>query len=165
MPERIREVIADTSPLRYLHQVELLELLPTLYGSVTLPQAVAEELANGRAREVDVPDPALCPWMQVRPVGAPFLALPRAMGPGEQAALTLASRTPNSLLLLDDGLARRQARLLGIAFTGTLGVLLKARDGGHLTAIAPVLDRLEELRFRLHPRTRAAVLKLAGEAS
>jgi hypothetical protein len=35
------EVITDTSPIQYLHQVNLLELLPKLYGQIIMPQAVA----------------------------------------------------------------------------------------------------------------------------
>ncbi len=40
----MREVIADTSPIQYLYQTNLLELLPTLYKQVLMPQAVADEL-------------------------------------------------------------------------------------------------------------------------
>jgi predicted nucleic acid-binding protein len=53
---------------------------------------------------------------------------------------------------------------LHLTATGTLGVLFKAKETGHLPAVAPVLDRLEYLRFRLDPETRRAVLELAGEA-
>lgn len=61
------------------------------------------------------------------------------------------------------GLARRHARLLGLTITGTLGVLLRAKNEGFLPAVAPVVDKLEQLGFRLAPETRAAVLRLAGE--
>ena len=54
--------------------------------------------------------------------------------------------------------------MLNLALTGTLGVLLKAKETGLLPAVAPVLERLEHLRFRLDPETRQAVLRLAGEA-
>jgi predicted nucleic acid-binding protein len=60
-------------------------------------------------------------------------------------------------------LARRYARLLNLTLTGTLGVLLKAKETGLLPAVAPVLDRLQKLRFRLDAETRQAVLRLAGE--
>jgi predicted nucleic acid-binding protein len=61
-------------------------------------------------------------------------------------------------------LARRYARLLNLTLTGTLGVLLKAKETGLLPAVAPVLDRLQKQRFRLDAETRQAVLRLAGEA-
>jgi predicted nucleic acid-binding protein len=47
--------------------------------------------------------------------------------------------------------------------TGTLGVLLKGKQLGYLNAIAPELDRLDRLKFRLSAATRAVVLKLANE--
>jgi len=54
--------------------------------------------------------------------------------------------------------------MLKLTLTGTLGVLLKAKETGLLPAVALVLDRLEHLRFRVDPETRQAVLRLAGEA-
>jgi uncharacterized protein len=53
---------------------------------------------------------------------------------------------------------------LNLTLTGTLGVVLKAKETGLLPAVAPVLDRLQTLRFRMDPETRQAVLRLAGEA-
>ncbi len=40
----MREVISNTSPLQYLYQAELLDLLPALYGTIV-------ELAEGRTRK------------------------------------------------------------------------------------------------------------------
>jgi len=164
VPEAVRRIIADTSPLQYLFQVGLLDLLPTLYSHVTIPEAVASELAEGRARGVSVPDPAAYPWISVASVrGLELLSLAPGLGPGEREALALAAQSPGSLLLIDDPLARRHARLMNLTFSGRLGVLLRAKEAGHLPAVAPVLDQLEALRFRLDPATRANVLRLAGE--
>ena len=41
-------VICDTSPLQYLHQTELLRLLPALFGVVVMPPAVVSELNEGK---------------------------------------------------------------------------------------------------------------------
>lgn len=158
------EVVADTSPLQYLYQTDLLDLLHNLYGRVTVPQAVAQELEEGRARGISLPDINALDWMRVE--GAPgqsLLPLAADLGAGEREVLALAASIPDSLALLDDALARRYAQQLGVAFTGTLGVLLRAKESGHLDAIAPVLERLDALRFRLNQATRTAVLKLAGE--
>ena len=67
-------------------------------------------------------------------------------------------------MILDDALARQYARMLNLKLTGTLGVLLKAKEAGLLPVLAPVLERLQHLRFRIDPQTRQAVLRLAGEA-
>ena len=72
---------------------------------------------------------------------------------------------PGAVALLDDGLARRMAQHLGVPFTGTLGVLLRAKAAGHITAVKPIVDRLEALGFRLDAMTRLGILELADEAS
>jgi predicted nucleic acid-binding protein len=162
----VPDVIADTSPIQYLYQANVIHVLPQLYSRITIPEAVAHELAQGRARGAALPDPGQLSWMSVRPVQEQaLLSLVANLGPGEREVLALAKMIPGSLALLDDAVARRYARFLGISFTGTLGVLLKAKQSGYLPNIAPLLDRLESLRFRLAPATRQAVLTLAGETS
>ena len=42
----LTEVISNTSPLQYLYQTDLIDLLPSLFGAVTVPDAVLEELAE-----------------------------------------------------------------------------------------------------------------------
>jgi len=37
-------VVADTSPLNYLILIDLIDLLPRLYGEIAVPQAVMHEL-------------------------------------------------------------------------------------------------------------------------
>jgi predicted nucleic acid-binding protein len=62
-------VVADTSPLNYLIQIDCHELLPALYGQVLIPAAVFQELQHagtpaavfGWARQ-------LPPWVEVREV-------------------------------------------------------------------------------------------------
>lgn len=77
--------------------------------------------------------------------------------------LSLAVERTEALAILDDALAREFASHLGVSFTGTLGILLRAKTAGLLGAVKPTVDRLEELGFRLDAATRAAVLDLAGE--
>ncbi len=158
------EVISDTSPLQYLFQAGLLDLLNKLYGQVVVPEAVADEIRVGLASGLALPELASTPWIDVRtPKQKSLLPMTPDLGPGEREVLALAVESPGSLVLLDDALARRHARLLNIRFTGTLGVLLKAKSTGHLAAVAPVIDVLDKLGFRLDAGTRAAVMYLARE--
>ena len=59
---------------------------------------------------------------------------------------------------------RRYADYLKLEYTGTLGVLLSAKERRHLPVVKPALDEWIRLQFRISPATRAAVLKLAGES-
>src|SRR6266540_1881287 len=130
------EVIADTSPIQYLYQIGLLDVLNVLYGQITIPEAVAGELNVGRAHGLSLPDVSSISWMTVKtPQGQALLPLVPDLGPGEREAIALAIETKDSLLILDDALARKHAQLLGITMTGTLGVLLKAKQTGHLKGV------------------------------
>ncbi|MDX2031456.1 MAG: DUF3368 domain-containing protein [Blastocatellia bacterium] len=158
------EVISDTSPLQYLFQTGLLDVLKMLYGTITIPEAVVDELEVGRLRAIYLPEISSIDWITItRPRGQRLLSLAPGLGSGEREAIALAVETEDSLLILDDALARRHARLLGVTMTGTLGVLLKAKQKGYLQRIDTVLDHLEELGFRLDTKTRSIVLKLAEE--
>lgn len=159
------EIICNTSPLQYLHQLGRLEVLHRLAGTLIVPTAVAAELAEGRRRGADVPDPGDFPWIALRePRSQAVLPLMVDLGPGETAVLALALESRDAVAILDDGLARRHAERLGLRFTGTLGLLVDAKRAGHVDAVAPLLDALQTLRFRLDPATRLAVLRLAGES-
>ena len=158
------EVICNTSPLQYLHQIGQLSIIPNLVGSVIVPPAVLAELYAGTAKGLDLPQPRSLKWVRVQaPISAKAASLITDLGPGESQVLMLALEMPGSIALLDDALARRLAISNGIPVKGTLGLLLDAKRSGHLATVRPSLDRLQELGFRLAQQTRDAVLKLAGE--
>lgn len=158
------DVICNTSPLQYLHQVKHLHLLPALADSVIVPPAVLTELEEGRRLGVELPSPRDLLWAVVRePVSAPAAPLVAHLGPGETQVLMLALETPGTIVVLDDALARRFAETRSIPLIGTLGLLLSAKRLGMIAAIEPLLDDLQALRFRLSLSTRTSVLMLAGE--
>jgi uncharacterized protein len=159
------EVICNTSPLQYLHQMGQLSILPALIGSIIVPPAVLVELDAGIEKGLDLPQPANLRWIRIQaPICPPAVSLITDLGPGESQVLMLALEIPGSITLLDDALARRVAISKGIPIKGTLGLLLDAKRSGLLIMVKPSLDRLEELGFRLAQQTREAVLKLAGES-
>jgi len=160
----VPEVIANTSPLQYLFQVGLLDLLPQLYGRVRVPHAVRDELNRGLALGVSLPRLEHLPWVDiVDPVSRALLPLASGLGAGEIQVIALSRETPDHLALLDDRRARRFADLLGVVYTGTLGVLLKARSTDLVGPLAPICDALTRQGFRLSPDTRRGMLDLAGE--
>ncbi len=158
-------VICNTSPLQYLHQLDQLHLLPALVKQVIVPQAVTEEIAAGKEQGINLPNPAALEWVMIqRPASAPALPLITDLGPGETEVLMLALELPDALVILDDGLARRVAEMCGLRLTGTLGLLIDAKRAGLISAVRPLLDQLQALRFFISTETRHAVLKMVGEA-
>jgi predicted nucleic acid-binding protein len=160
----VPDVISNSSPLQYLYQAGVLDLLPALFGQVSVPEAVVAELEEGQRRSVPLPTLSDLSWLKVRTVrNRTLLPLVTHLGDGEKEVLALGQELSGALLLLDDRDARRHARALELEISGTLGVLLLAKERGILDAVRPVLDRLQALRFRLDARTRQIVLEVTGE--
>lgn len=158
------EVVCDTSPLQYLHQLQELALLRHLASSVLVPPAVVSEIDAGRRLGLDLPNVAALSWVTVRAPLRIFTTLEtRDFGPGESEVLALTLERRDAVAILDDAVARRTARRLGIRLTGTLGILLDAKRIGLIGQITPFLDRLQSLGFRLASHTRLAVIQMAGE--
>jgi predicted nucleic acid-binding protein len=158
------EVISNTSPLQYLYQCDKLDLLRAMYGAVVVPASVVDEVEEGRKRGIPLPDLRTLKWVKIETSGhIKRLPLASDLGAGELEVLLLAADKMNALVILDDGLARQYARFHGIRFTGTCGILLKAKQQRLIMAVLPLLDKLAEFGFFLDERTRAAILRLAGE--
>jgi predicted nucleic acid-binding protein len=159
-------IVSDTSPLLYLGRIGQLDLLPKLFSQVHVPEQVARELDTGRLLHRDTLDPRQFPWIAIVPVSAIQIeALPlNALGLGERAAIAYAVHNPNTEVALDD----RQARLLASKFNlpviGLVGILLKAKTVGILSAVKLHLDAARSSGFFLHSATYARALSLAGEA-
>jgi predicted nucleic acid-binding protein len=157
-------VIVNTSPLLYLHQVDCLELLQQLYDTITVPPAVPQELEIGKLQGVDVPEVNSIEWIQIRPVAsATIIPAVIDLGQGEAEVIALGLENPDSLLIFDDSLARRIADLYSLKYTGTLGVLVKAKQAGYLSAVAPVITMLRSKGMWLTDKIISDVLRLSGE--
>lgn len=158
------ELICDTSPLQYLHQLGQLDLLPKLAGKVIVPPAVVKELTVGRSAGYDVPAADALGWIEVcRPAAMSTERLISDLGSGETEVLMLAMERPTMIAVVDDKLARWVAETLNIRFTGTLGILLDAKRAGLVSQVAPLVDRLQELHFRVSSAARDLILRAANE--
>lgn len=157
------EAVCNTSPIQYLHQVGLLEILPTLYCRVVLPRAVMDELDLGRLRGVDLPETTGLSWMDVIDVDSKMVRQSRGIHRGEAEAIALAKSRDGATLILDDLAARSYARATGLSVTGTLGILARAKREGLVDCLGPVVEALCDAGFRLAKATRSDFLKLVGE--
>lgn len=158
------KVICNTSPIQYLYQLNLLHILPKLVGQVIIPSAVIKELEVGRKLGMNLPDLTTLDWVTIQsPSNLSALALVINLGPGETEVLMLALESDDPIVILDDALARRMAKMLKIRLTGTLGLLIDAKNAGLIATVEPVLNQLQTLRFRLAPKTRTEVLRMANE--
>ena len=82
---------------------------------------------------------------------------------GESSAIALALETPDSTVVLDDFRARKIAEQLGVNYTGTIGVIIKAKINSVIPSIKPILAKIKETDFRLSPDIERQALLAAGE--
>ena len=82
---------------------------------------------------------------------------------GEASAIALAKELENPLLLLDDLKARKLALKLNIPFTGTLGVINKAKQLKIIDTVKPLLDKLLLTDFRISEAVIIELLRLNNE--
>jgi predicted nucleic acid-binding protein len=86
------------------------------------------------------------------------------LGQGETAVLSYALARPKWVAVLDDGAARRCARSLSLKITGTLTVVLLAKQYELIDSAAQVLHDLRSADFRLDDKTiRDALERTVGE--
>ena len=158
-------IICDTSVWLYLGRVGQIELLRQLYPTVYTTETVCWELDNGRLSRADTPDPRLFSWIRiVQPEPQELNDLPaNRLGPGERSVLAYAHRHQLQVVGLDDRQARNMAQRLGLSVTGTLGVLLRAKEAGLIPTIRPLLRSIQDEGFHVSEELLKFMLQRAGE--
>lgn len=145
-------VVADTSPLNYLVQINREHTLPALYTRVFVPTAVLEELNHpGTVSAVRRWLDSMPSWLIVRATVSEVDPTLARLDPGEREAIQLARQERADLLLMDEKLGVRIAREQGLAVTGTLGVLVQAARRG-LIDVEQALTDLQATDFRCSHR-------------
>jgi predicted nucleic acid-binding protein len=117
-------VVADTSPVRYLVQIGLIDLLGALFDRVLLPSVVADELSHPSAPStVQSWMKQLPEWATITPASETNDPLPATLDAGERSAIALGISLKAPLILMDDRRGAMAAVNKGFTITGTLGVL------------------------------------------
>jgi len=139
-------VVSNTSPLNYLVLINEIDLLLKLFGRIIIPEAVLDELRHrGSPEAVRKWADVVAPWLDVRTISP--IQLPRILGPGETASLSLAVELNADLVLLDDRKARKAALDQGLKVAGLLNVLETA-SVRELIDLPDAIARLRRTNFR-----------------
>ena len=145
----MRRVIVNSTPLIVLSNINKLELLKQLYGQIFIPQAVYNEVtAKSDSACLQINDNL--DWInicEIKNVEEKKMYQAK-LHSGEVEVMILAQETPIAdLVIIDDNAAKKTAKYLGLTITGTLGVLLKAKQQGLINNISSCLDELIKLDF------------------
>jgi len=146
-------LVADAAPLIFLGKIDQLSLLRQVFGGAILVPSVVQREVLGPAVAPDEEHVlaaflATCRIVEVR--GPQSTS--RSLSFADNCVLALARAEQADLILSDDRLLRRAAAVEGFDVTGTIGVLLRGRRAGLLSADAALglLSRLvREHQFRI----------------
>lgn len=149
-----KTVIADPSCFILLDNINLLFILENLYKTViTTPEVVSE---FGKS---------LPAWVEIQtPINTSLVKeLSIELDAGESSAIVLATELLNCILIIDESKARKFAKELNIPFTGTLGVLIRAKLEGIIPSLIPVIESIKNTNFRMSDSLIDEALKATGE--
>lgn len=154
MPQEYNVVIADTTCFILLSKIGRLHILQQLFKSITTTNIIANEFGS------PLPD-----WVIVAEVKDTHYLdiLKLEVDDGEASAIALSFEFDKTLLILDDLKARKIAIKLNLNFTGTMGILIKAKEAGLIDAIKPILDEIQLTNFRFSENVLHQILLIAKE--
>lgn len=161
-------IISDTSPIINLAAIGQLRLLPKLYGTVVIPQAVYNEIVIEGTGQTGSTEVAQADWIEVKQiVNHPLVtSLEGELDIGEAEAIVLAVELKATLLLIDERKGRIVANRLGINSIGLLGILIKAKHEGMISAVGLLMDELRnKAGFWISDELYNYALQVAGEHS
>ena len=142
-------VIIDAGPLIALAKVDLLFVPQRLFSRCRIPNAVWSECRRKQGEDSRRIERAVEEgWLRVKPaMNAGHF--PPSLGRGEVEAMQLAVDTGQALLVLDDRLARREAKRRGLDYIGTARMLLLAEHESIIDDAEAVIRRMSEHGYRI----------------
>lgn len=157
----MRKVVVNSTPLISLDRVNQLNLLQELYGQIYIPYGVYEELSvedkHNFLTNIDFIK------VQVIKNEEAKKFFKTSLHKGEVEVMILAEEINADLCVIDDLLARKYAKYLGYTITGTIGILLKAKEKGYINQIKPLLNDLIESGIYIDNNLYRNVLRIANE--
>ena len=157
----MRKVISNTTPLIALADIGCFDILQKIYEEIMIPAAVLEEVKSEPAKTLVTNND----FIRVFPVADSQVKkmFSSRLHAGEIEVMLLAEEKQADLLIMDDNSAKKMAKFLGFNVTGTLGVLLKAKNKGYINEIQPFVDKLQDNGFYVSFQVKQYVLEEAKE--
>lgn len=146
MPDCAKVIVTNTTPLIALTAATgNLDVLHALYTRVIVPYEVAEEIRAGGKDAFGLVVFEQASWLEVNP--APVVLpsyLQNSLDRGEASVIQTALQQGVKRVCIDETVGRRVARLSNLSVTGSIGILLKAKEIGYQISIPEAVNRMRE---------------------
>jgi predicted nucleic acid-binding protein len=160
-----RIVVIDSSPLIGLAIVDGLQWLPTIFGSVFLPESVRYEVLPGKsapgeeAIKLAIDKGWLTIWTEpIKPL------LDIDLDAGETDCINIAlSHSAKVLLIMDERAGRAVAKEKGLRVTGTAAIIGLAKKQDLIPSARAAFERLHNSDFRISASVINLILDSVNE--
>jgi predicted nucleic acid-binding protein len=147
-------IVSDTSCLILLDKLGRIGLLKSLFQNLSVTQIVADEFEKELPEFIKIENPKDIKYQKI---------LESFLDPGEASAIALALEKEECLLIIDELKGRREARQLKLKYTGTLGILITAKEKGLIKSVSKVIQEIRDTDFRIDEKLINEVKKMCGE--
>jgi predicted nucleic acid-binding protein len=147
-------IISDTSCLILLSKIEELDLLNKLSNKVYITSVILQEFGKDLPSWIMVKEPSDNHYQKI---------LEMDLDRGEASAIALSLELDNSIIIIDDLKGRIIAERLNLRYSGTFGLILKAKQLGIIQSVKPILTKVKNTNFRFNEKLFRLVIEQAGE--
>jgi predicted nucleic acid-binding protein len=147
-------IISDTSCLILLNKIDELVLLSKIAEKVIITPTIQQEFGKNLPTWITIMEPKDSHYQKI---------LEMDLDKGEASAIALSLELDNSILIIDDLKGRKIAEKLNMRYSGTFGLILKARQSGIIESVKPILDKIKKTNFRFSNKLFELILEQAGE--
>lgn len=156
-------IVSDTSCITNLIQINQFNLLSAIYTTVIISPVVKNELQQFHLfsdEDVEKLNLVIQTPLNITAVNQLMLQLDA----GESESIILAEELKADFLLVDERKATKIANERGLTTIGILGVILLAKQNGHIASVKLLLDDLRfKTTFRFSDSLYTKIIQLAGE--
>lgn len=155
-------IVSDTTAISNLVQIGEIDLLPKIYGEVTIPGGVHDELLVLANLGIPIDKVLASNWLFIKTVEATDLYrdLLTELDMGEAESIALAVELQAEYLLIDEKKGRKIALEKNLQIIGTLGIIIEAKKLGHVDNIQQKMDDLRNIGFWISEQLYQHVLEI-----
>lgn len=162
---KTNQIVINTGPLLALIAgLGNLEILDALYERVLVPHEVSQEIMAGGPSGFGIREFSEATFLVKRRKPTkiqPYLL--NSLDLGESSVIQTALDEKIQTVCIDEAMGRRIARLNGLALTGSLGIMIRAKKEGHPIVLRETIDRMQACGVRLSERLIKSALSQAVE--
>ncbi len=164
MPEP-KEIVINTGPLIAITAATGdLEILRKLYSRIVVPFEVCGEILAGGPTGFAVTEFQAATFLATQHNSTTIgTFLRNSLDTGEAAVIQTALDLGIATVCIDEAVGRRIARLNALSVTGSIGILLRAKQEGSSISIRTALDNMHRHGIWLGKEVTDAAIRLSGE--